>query len=103
MLRRGPAIKGLKLCCQKSGIRYRSMMELGNVFVDDQENWKMRYTALIEKAGELLLQGLDELKGPLCLMCAEQKVCDCHRLQIAEFLRAQAKLIEHLDGEEAHF
>lgn len=91
--------KGIEALLSKGGICYRSMVELGNVFVDDQENWRSRYKALIEKAGELLLQGIDGLEGPICLMCAERKVCDCHRLQIAEFLKCQGKMIEHLDGE----
>ena len=92
------ADRGIERLLASAGIAYRSLPELGNVF-RDCDDWRERYTALIESAGHLLVRRLDELTPPLCLLCAERRVADCHRLQIAEFLAARGNEVEHLDGD----
>jgi len=43
-----------------------------------------------------LLMIPQHIEGPLCLLCAEKKVADCHRLQIAEHLEKKGWEIEHI-------
>jgi uncharacterized protein (DUF488 family) len=83
---RGPE-KGIERLLSESQIEYRSILELGNMF-RDLDDWRPAYEALFERAGELLVARLAELPEPFCLMCAEKRVADCHRLVIAEFLCA---------------
>lgn len=92
------ADKGIERLLASAGIAYRSLPELGNVF-RDCDDWRERYAALIQCAGHLLVSRLDTLAPPLCLLCAERRVADCHRLQIAKFLTAKGAEVEHLDGE----
>ena len=55
-------------------------------------------TALMERVGDLLVERLDELPEPFCLMCAEKRVADCHRHVIAEFLVAtRGWSVEHIE------
>jgi hypothetical protein len=61
------------------------------------EDWRERYAALIHCAGHLLVARSEQLDGPLCLICAERRFADCHRLQIAELLASRGFEIEHLD------
>jgi hypothetical protein len=70
--------------------------ELGNVFLH-YEDWRERYAKLLSQAGDLLTAGLAGLEEPLCLLCAERRVEECHRYHISEFLRAKGHEIEHLD------
>ena len=88
--------KGIEALLVPKGIAYSSLPELGNVFLDCAD-WRERYTALISCAGHLLIARLASLTPPLCLLCAERRVADCHRLQIAEFLRARGATVEHLE------
>jgi uncharacterized protein (DUF488 family) len=88
--------KGIERLFASVGIGYRSLPELGNVFLD-YEDWRERYAAFIQCAGHLLISRLDGLETPVCLLCAERRVADCHRLQIAEFLAARGLAIEHLE------
>jgi len=90
--------KGIERLLASAGIRYGSLPELGNLFLD-YEDWRTRYATFIGLAGELLVTRLDGLQGPLCLLCAERKVAECHRLQIAEYLASIGHEIEHLDGD----
>ena len=69
----------------QAGIGYRSLVELGNLFLD-LPDWQDRYRSLLEKAGELLVARLDVVPQPLCLLCSEKRVVECHRRHIAEFL-----------------
>jgi uncharacterized protein (DUF488 family) len=48
-------------------------------------------------AGHLLITRLNDLTAPACLLCAERRVADCHRLQIADFLAARGAETKHLD------
>jgi uncharacterized protein (DUF488 family) len=90
--------KGIERLLATAGIAYRSLPELGNLF-RECDDWRERYAALIKCAGHLLVNRLDELTPPLCLLCAERRVADCHRLQIAEFLTTKGAEVEHLDGD----
>ncbi len=88
--------KGIQGLLAKNGVRYVSFPELGNVF-RDTEDWRQRYQRLIEQAGDVLLQRLWTVPSPFCLMCAEQKVQDCHRLIVAEYLERRGWKVEHIE------
>jgi uncharacterized protein (DUF488 family) len=81
------ADKGIERLVGEHGIGYRSILELGNLF-RELDDWLPVYRALFERAGDLLVTRLAELPEPFCLMCAEKRVADCHRLVIADFLCA---------------
>ena len=88
--------KGIQaLLCQVS-INYVSLVELGNLFRDD-ESWRERYRLLLERAGDLLTERLASVAPPFCLMCAEQQVSKCHRQDIAEYLVKQGWEVEHIE------
>lgn len=88
--------KGIQGLLAKSGIQYISLLELGNMF-RDMEDWRQRYQRLIEHAGDVLTERLWSALSPFCLMCAEQKVQDCHRLVIAEYLEGKGWEVEHIE------
>lgn len=89
--------KGIESWLAEAGIGYQSVVELGNVYLD-LPNWQQRYHRLIESAGALLTERLEEIVGPICLLCAEKRVADCHRLQVAEYLKAnKGAVIQHLE------
>jgi uncharacterized protein (DUF488 family) len=88
--------KGIEHLFASAGIGYRSLPELGNLFLDF-DDWRERYTAFIQCAGHLLLSRLDALEPPVCLLCAERRVAECHRLLIANFLGTRGFEIEHLE------
>ena len=89
--------QGIERLLVSAGLGYRSLPELGNVFWEC-DDWRDRYTALLETAGHLLVSRLQAVEPPVCLLCAERRVQDCHRLQTAQFLAARGHEIEHLDG-----
>jgi uncharacterized protein (DUF488 family) len=82
------ADKGIEKLLSDHGIAYQSLLELGNLF-RDLEHWQPVYRAFFERAGDLLVERLDGLAEPFCLLCAEKRVAECHRLIIAEFLVAR--------------
>jgi uncharacterized protein (DUF488 family) len=86
--------KGIEKWLGAAGIGYRSLIELGNVFLDFPD-WRPRYAQLLETGGGLLTERLHGLPGPICLLCAEKRVADCHRLQIAEYLARHAGVTVH--------
>ncbi len=56
------------------------------------------YRVLFERAGDLLVSRLGELPEPFCLLCAEKRVAECHRLVIADFLVAtKGWSVEHIE------
>ena len=65
--------KGIAGLLAKAGVAYLSLPELGNLFLD-YDDWPARYGAFLA------------LAGPVCLMCAEKSVCECHRRHIAAHL-----------------
>jgi len=88
--------RGIQNLLNSGNIKYVSLVELGNIFLG-YEDWRERYRLLLEKAGDLLIEKLEEIEGPLCLLCAEKKVADCHRLQIAEYLKQKGWEIENIE------
>jgi len=88
--------RGIQKILSTAGIEYRSLPELGNLFLD-YPDWRERYEQFLEKAGGLLFSRLSGLPEPFCLLCAEKKAEDCHRRQIAEYLvRTQGVEVQHL-------
>ena len=89
--------KGIEWVLASAGIAYRSLPELGNVFMD-VPNWRTRYEALLDAAGHLLIERLEGVDEPYCLMCAEKKSADCHRRLIAAYLeRTRGIQVIHLE------
>ena len=79
--------KGIERLLATAGIAYHPILELGNLFLE-RDDWREPYRKLLHKSGELLVARLDTLPAPFCLLCAEKRVADCHRLIIAEYLVA---------------
>ena len=89
--------KGIEKTLTEAGIKYRSLIELGNIFLEF-EDWQDSYRLLLETSGELLTRRLSGLPGPICLMCAEKSVSQCHRQQIAEYLAKNKEAdVRHLE------
>lgn len=88
--------KGIEKLLGDVGIRYLSLVELGNPFVD-HEDWRQRYCALLDRAGDILVQALASVPTPFCLMCAEKKAEDCHRRYVAEYLARSGWEVEHIE------
>jgi uncharacterized protein (DUF488 family) len=77
--------KGIAGLLARSGIGYVSLPELGNVFME-YDDWPGRYEKFLAAAGPLLFDRLDGVPGPVCLLCAEKRVAECHRRRVAEYL-----------------
>jgi uncharacterized protein (DUF488 family) len=77
--------KGIEKWLADAGIAYRSLIELGNVFMEFPD-WQERFRRLLASSGELLVERLEGLEEPICLMCAEKRAADCHRREVAVFL-----------------
>jgi uncharacterized protein (DUF488 family) len=89
--------KGIEKLLGDRGIAYRAILELGNLF-RDLDDWHAAYRALFERAGDLLVGRMEGLPEPFCLMCAEKRVAECHRLTIADFLvRTRGWTVEHIE------
>ena len=78
--------KGIERLLGDAGIRYVSLIELGNLFLG-LDDWPARYQRLLAESGQLLLARLMEIEPPYSLLCAEQRVAECHRRLIAERLQ----------------
>ncbi len=91
--------KGIERWLSDAGIGYCSLIELGNVFLGYPEGeWQRRYQELLDSSGELLTAGLTGIPDPICLLCAEKRVAECHRKQVAEFLaRCKGAEVFHLE------
>ena len=92
------ADKGIAGLLAKAGVGYLSLPELGNPFLE-YDDWQARYADYLERAAPLLFDRLtDEVPGPVCLLCAEKKVAECHRRHIAEYLaRTRGWTFTHLE------
>jgi uncharacterized protein (DUF488 family) len=89
--------KGIEKVLSAAGVEYRSLVELGNVFLGF-EDWPQRYQMLLDQAGELLVSRLEGVPEPFCLLCAEKRVAECHRRQIADYLaRTRGAEVVHLE------
>ena len=88
--------KGIEKWLTEFGIIYRSLIELGNVFFEFPD-WQERYQQLLASSGELLTERLAGLDEPICLMCAEKRVEECHRRLVAEYLEEHKGVeIQHI-------
>lgn len=89
--------KGIESWLNAAGIAYHSLPELGNIFLG-RDDWHDDYRELLVKAGELLVPRLAAIPEPYCLMCAEKRVAECHRRDIADYLaRTRHVEIQHLE------
>jgi uncharacterized protein (DUF488 family) len=91
------ADKGIAGLLGRSGIGYVSLPELGNLFLD-YDDWPARYEKFLAATGPLLFDRLADVPGPVCLMCAEKRVGECHRRHVAAYLeRAKGWSFTHLE------
>jgi uncharacterized protein (DUF488 family) len=88
--------KGIQGLLERAGIQYIWVVELGNIFKDD-ENWKQKYQPYLEEKGEVLCSKLYELNTSFCLLCCEKYASGCHRKVIADYLADKGYEIEHLE------
>ncbi len=89
--------KGIEKLLRDAGIGYHSFIELGNIFIDSP-TWREMYRQLLTQSGELLVKRLLVVPEPFCLLCAEKKFPECHRLEIADYLvRTRDAKVEHLE------
>jgi uncharacterized protein (DUF488 family) len=89
--------KGIEKLLSQNEIGYRSLIELGNIFLE-HDDWQDRYRRLLEAAGDQLISRLAGIPEPYCLLCAEKRVAECHRLQVADYLvRICGTEVEHLE------
>lgn len=90
--------RGLAGLLGRAGIGYVSLPELGNLFLE-YDDWMTRYGDFLERAGPLLFDRLTaDVPGPVCLLCAEKRVAECHRRHLAEYLaRTRGWHFTHLE------
>ena len=88
--------KGIERLLGEQGIAYVSLIELGNLFME-REDWRDRYRRLLDRSADLLLEGLDGLAEPVCLLCAERAPADCHRSLIAAALARRGREVVHIE------
>jgi uncharacterized protein (DUF488 family) len=91
------ADKGIAGLLARAGIGYVSLPELGNVFLE-YDDWAERYEKFLAAAGPLLFDRFAGIAGPVCLMCAEKRVSECHRRHVAAYLsRAKGWTFTHIE------
>ena len=88
--------RGIEALLAGGGIGYVSRVQLGNVFMD-RDDWRARYQDLLDRAGHLLVTGLDDIPGPIALLCAEKRVAECHRGLIADWLVKHGWDVTHVE------
>ncbi len=89
--------KGIAGLLARAGVGYVSLPELGNLFLD-YDDWEERYERFLALAAPVLFDRLEGVAGPVCLMCAEKRVCECHRRHIAAHLeRAKGWTFTHIE------
>ncbi len=89
--------KGIAGLLARSGVGYVSLPELGNLFLD-YDDWEERYERFLALAAPVLFDRLEGIAGPVCLMCAEKRVCECHRRHIAAHLeKAKGWTFTHIE------
>jgi uncharacterized protein (DUF488 family) len=89
--------KGIAGLLAKAGVGYVSLPELGNPFME-YDDWQTRYPDYLRKAGSLLFDRIADVPGPVCLLCAEKRVAECHRRHVAEYLaRERGWAFTHLE------
>ena len=91
------AEKGIAGLLARAGIGYVSLPELGNLFLE-YDDWPERYEKFLAASGPLLYDRLADVLSPLCLMCAEKKVAECHRRHVATYLeRTEGWTFTHIE------
>jgi uncharacterized protein (DUF488 family) len=91
------ADKGIAGLLARTGIGYVSLPELGNLFLE-YDDWVERYERFLAAAGPLLFDRLADVPGPVCLMCAEKRVSECHRRHVAAYLeREKGWVFTHIE------
>jgi uncharacterized protein (DUF488 family) len=80
--------KGIAGLLARSGIGYASLPELGNLFME-YDDWPERYEKYLAVEGPPLVDRLAEVPSPVCLLCAEKRVSECHRRHVAEYLERE--------------
>ena len=80
--------KGIAGLLARAGVGYVSLPELGNVFLE-YDDWPERYERFLAAAGSLLFDRLADVPGPVCLLCAEKRVAECHRRHLAQCLERE--------------
>ncbi len=89
--------KGIEGLLATAGVGYVSLPELGNLFLGYPDSLE-RYAAFLPLAGPALFDRIDAIPGPICLMCAEKKVTECHRRDVAEYLtRSRGWAFTHIE------
>ena len=88
--------KGIQKILAGCNIEYVSFVKLGNPFMDC-DDWGERYQQLLEKDGDLLIEPLQSIPGPFCLLCAEKSPAECHRFLIAGYLVSKGYEVEHIE------
>lgn len=88
--------KGIEALLASAGIAYFSFVELGNIF-RDMDDWPRGYQRLMDQAGDLLTERLEQVPTPFCLMCAEKRADQCHRKLIADYLAKKGHRVEHIE------
>jgi uncharacterized protein (DUF488 family) len=82
-------------------IDYISLIELGNIFKNDKEEWPKLYKQFLGKVGDIvierLMNALESHPEHYCLMCCEKKSVECHRKIIADYLVKQGHEVEHIE------
>jgi uncharacterized protein (DUF488 family) len=91
----GKPATGIEKLLADAGIDYASLPELGNLFLGYSDSLT-RYATFFERTADLLVPRLLELPAPFCLLCAEKRVDECHRQEIAAFLSRQGHEPVHL-------
>jgi uncharacterized protein (DUF488 family) len=96
-LAKDPA-KGIAGLIAGAGMRYESLVELGNLFIGC-DDWKERYRRIAERAGDILVERLLAmgLEEPAALLCAEKRDADCHRQFLAAHLRRIGHEVEPIE------
>ena len=88
--------KGIVALLAGGGIGYRSLVELGNVFMG-LDDWRERYVRLLDQAEDVLLERLLAVPPVFALLCAEKSVDQCHRGLIAGRLVARGWSADHIE------
>lgn len=88
---------GIEGLLGRAGIAYLALPELANEF-REHEDWRERYARFLGRRGKKLVQPLLEAAEPIALLCAEKRVSECHREQLAAYLQKQRPglAVEHL-------
>ncbi len=88
--------KGIEGLLMKNGISYFSFVELGNVFMN-QDDWQKKYRQLLKLSGDLLINRLRQISFSFCLLCAEKKSTECHRNILSEYLELSGYNFIHIE------